>query len=233
MSPSGEERAFCWTAPECARGAASPPLGAPTPWISPPDSLAPQRDVHSASGWAVCAGTLVLARYEHTAGLQGLVQRFTPRVGDPGCGGIIQALGTLRYDRALCEEGAGPICRVSWADVGRKEGGIQGGWERGFSGRLGPWASLGPLTPGWPMCTRGRVPRGGWGRLLGRRERAALSLSFLTWLGSEGQAQSVWWERVMQAPGEAARRGDATWPGTHRVPAAAPWRRPNGAARRR
>lgn len=46
---------------------------------------------------------------------------------------IIPELGMRPHDRADCEEGASPIWRVSWANVGRKKGGIQRGWEQGFS----------------------------------------------------------------------------------------------------
>lgn len=157
MSPSGEERAFCWTVPACARGAANPPLGAPTPWIAPPDSLAP-KGISTRPRVGLCVRAPLLWPGMSTQWAFRACPEIHPRVGDPSCSGVIQALGALRYDGALCGEGAGPTCRVSWADVGRKEGGIQGGWERGFSGRLGPWASLGPLTPGWPMCTSGGSP---------------------------------------------------------------------------
>lgn len=82
-------------------------------------------------GWALCSGTFVLGSYAHRVGLQGLVQSH-PKSEQSRLKLIIPELGMHPYNRADCEEGASPICRVSWADVGRKEGGIQSGWEQGL-----------------------------------------------------------------------------------------------------
>lgn len=231
MLPSGEERAFCWTAPACARGAANPPLGSPTLWIAPPDSLAP-KGISTRPRVGLCVRAPLLWPGMSTQWAFRGLSRDSPQSRrsqlqrhHSSARSASLRQGSLRgRGRSNLQ---GELGR-RWEERGRHPGWVGTRLQRA----VGALGLLGASDPRLADVHKGRVPHGGWGRLLGRQQ-AALSLRFLSRLGSEGRAQSVWWERVVQAPGEAARRGDATWPGTHRVPSAAPWRRPHGAARRR